>query len=92
MSLPAMRHLTLFEAQVIAIPMVKRADPHKIVLLLPKASARKRPVRRLPAKAPAWMEAVIPPCNPFDGELGAVQLEELSGDGVGCTHWKKLLN
>ena len=67
MSRPAIKHLTLFEAQLIAMPMVNKAAPHNIVRRLPSASARNKPVNKLPTKAPAWMDAVMPPCNPFDG-------------------------
>jgi hypothetical protein len=62
-----MRHSTLFEAQDMAIPIVNKALPQIMVLRLPRRSAIKKPVNRLPAKAPAWIEAVIPPWRPFEG-------------------------
>ena len=66
-SRPAIKHSTLFEAQLIAMPIVNKAAPQRIVRRLPSASARNIPVNKLPAKAPASMDAVMPPCKAFDG-------------------------
>lgn len=61
MTLPATRASILFAAADIAQPIVKIAEPSKIVLFLPSRSARNAPVNRDPAKAPARIDAVIPP-------------------------------
>lgn len=61
MTRPAMRQATLLLAVVMAMPIVKSAEPQSSVRFRPNLSARKRPVRRLPTKAPAWIDAVMPP-------------------------------
>lgn len=61
MTRPATSAATLFAAVDMAIPIVNNAEPNNIVFLRPNLSAKKAPVSRDPAKAPAWMEAVIPP-------------------------------
>lgn len=69
MTRPAIRQTTLLDAQLIAMPIVNKALPQIIVYRLPRRSAMKRPVNKLPANAPAWMLAVIPPWRPLEGSL-----------------------
>lgn len=68
-TLPAIRASTLFAAQEIAQPMVKIADPRRMVYRRPTRSARKAPVHSEPTKAPDKIEAVIPPCRKLLGLL-----------------------
>lgn len=66
---PATKAITLFATVEMIIPRVKIADPIKIVFFRPNLSAKSAPVKREPANAPAWIEAVMPPCKKLLGEF-----------------------